>query len=59
MATNKHVLSIYLKQTDIREQGSFLNFGGNFFIFEQLLSNCEATFPEFTSTTYSCLVSQS
>ncbi len=42
-----------------REQATFLNFGGNFLIFEQLKSNfwvyCEATFPEFTSTIYSCL----
>ena len=37
--TNKHVLSIYLKQNDSREQATFLNFGGNFFIFEQLKSN--------------------
>ena len=34
--TNKHVLSIYLKQNDSREQATFLNFGGNFLIFEQL-----------------------
>ena len=33
---NKHVLSIYLKQNDPREQATFLNFGGNFLIFEQL-----------------------
>ena len=60
MATNKHVLSIYLKQNDSREQATFLNFGGNFLIFEQLYSNfwvyCEGTFPEFTSTIYSCLM---
>ena len=59
--TNKHVLSIHLKQNDSREQATFLIFGGNFLIFEQLYSNifwvyCEATFPEFTSTIYSCLV---
>ena len=36
MATNKYVLSIYLKQNDSREQATFLNFGGNFLIFEQL-----------------------
>ena len=34
--TNKHVLSIYLKQNDSREQATFLNFGGNVLIFEQL-----------------------
>ena len=60
MATNKHVLSIYLKQNDSREQATFLNFGGNFLIFEQLQSNfwvyCEETFPEFTSTIYSRLL---
>ena len=33
---NKHVLIIYLKQNDSREQTTFLNFGGNFLIFEQL-----------------------
>ena len=33
---NKHVLIIYLKQNDSREQATFLNFGGNFLIFEQL-----------------------
>ena len=59
MATNKHVLSIYLKQNDSTEQAT-LNFGGNFLIFEQLKSNfwvyCEATIPEFTSTIYSCLI---
>ena len=57
--TNKHVLSIYLKEHDSRKQATFLNFGGNFLIFEQLKSNfwvyCEATFPEFTSKIYSCL----
>ena len=37
MATNKQTrLSIYLKQNDFREQATFLNFGGNFLIFEQL-----------------------
>ena len=60
MATNKHVLSIYLKQNDSREQATFLNFGSNFLIFEQLQSNfwvyCEGTFPEFTSTIYSRLL---
>ena len=60
--TNKHVLSIHLKQNDSREQATFLNFGGNFLIFEQLLSNfwvyCEATFPEFTNTIYSCLTAK-
>ena len=61
MATNnKSVSSIYLKQNDSREHATFLNFGGNFLILEKLKSNfwvyCEATFPEFTSIIYSCLM---
>ena len=39
MATNKQTrfkMSIYLKQNDSRVQATFLNFGGNFLIFEQL-----------------------
>jgi len=56
--TNKSVSSIYLKQNDSREQATFLNFGSNFLILEKLLGIlcCEATFPEFTSTIYSCLM---
>ena len=61
--TNKHVLSIYLKQNNSREQATFTNVGGNFLIFEQLQSNfwvyCDATLPEFTSIIYSCLLAES
>ena len=61
MATKKQTrFEYYLKQNNSREQATFLNFGGNFLIFEQLQSNvwahCEVTFTEFTSTIYSCLI---
>lgn len=40
MATDKHVLSIYLKQNDTREQATFLNFVATF----RYLSNFRAAF---------------
>ena len=60
--TNKHVLSIYLKQNNSRAS-NFSKFCWQLFdiwaTLEHLLSKfwvyCEATIPEFVSTIYSCL----
>lgn len=54
--TNKHVLSIYLKQNDSREQATFLNFGGNFLIFEQ---HFKATFRYSVKQLFLYLLAQS
>ena len=50
----------YLSRTKRLLKGTFKKFGGNLLIFQQLQSNFwvywQATFPEFTSTIYLCLI---